>query len=155
MNRFNYINDIAMKNTSGSEHNASSLQFSLQATVGHHGNYMHRSHYTTSVNHSGKTFYDTRIAEWDVRNTHNSSTVCIVLLYKLITEWPSPNREEWGFIKCHGAGTFVCPIEYRSRHKLENLWGGRWVSSWWSLVWFDYWTSKILVNYILSSVCLR
>ena len=45
VNIFNYINDIAMKNTSGSEHNASSLQFSLQATVGHHGNYMHRGHY--------------------------------------------------------------------------------------------------------------
>ena len=104
---------------------------SLQATLDHHGNYMHHSHYTTSVKCCGKSFFcnDDKITECDIINRRNLSTIYI-LFYKLIVECPWPDRERWEFINSHGVGTLIYPINHRSGNRRRNRWSRQYVSSW-------------------------
>ena len=62
-------------------------KFSLRATVDRHGPFMYSDHYTTSINCREK-FYcnDSKIAEFEMIDTKNSSTAHVVM-YKLITQW--------------------------------------------------------------------
>ena len=48
--------------------------------------------------------------------THPTLQVYIIL-YILIVECLWSDRGGWEFINSHGAGTFVCPIKYRSRNR--------------------------------------
>ena len=61
-----------------------------------------------------------------------------LLHYLTNMECPWPDLVEWEFINFHGADTFVCTINYRSRNRHRNLWGRRRVSPWWTLLWFGY-----------------
>ena len=53
-------------------------------------------------------------------------------------ECPWPVREGWESFKSYSAGTFVYPINFRSRKRQRNLWDKQRVSSWWPLDWFGY-----------------
>ena len=61
------------------------LEFSLRATMDHHGPSIHSGHYTASINCCKKTFYsnDNTITEFKIIDSKNSSTA-YVILYELI-----------------------------------------------------------------------
>ena len=65
------------------------LQFSLRATIDHHGPSIHSGHYTASINCCKKdSFYcnDHTITEFGIIDSKNSSTA-YVILYELIDTW--------------------------------------------------------------------
>ena len=61
-------------------------QFSLQATIDHHGPSMYSGHYTAFINCCKRTFCcnDSKITEFEMIDTKNSSTAYVVM-YRLIT----------------------------------------------------------------------
>ena len=61
-------------------------EFSLQATIDHHGPSMYSGHYTASINCCKRTYYCniSKIAELEMIATKNSSTAYVVE-YTLIT----------------------------------------------------------------------
>ena len=65
---------------------------------------------------------DARITECNIITTCNSTVY--ILLLKLIVECHWQDRGGWESVNSHGAGTFVYPINYRSRNRPQNLWGG-------------------------------
>ena len=127
LTRFNYMNNIIMKNRSLITLDLNIIlcpyKVSLQATVDHYGNFIHCGLYAASVNYCGRTFYcnDDRITECNTVDIRNSSTVYI-LLYKLIMECPCPDRGGWESFNSHGAGTFFYPFNHRSKSRRRNLW---------------------------------
>ena len=134
-------------------------KFSLQATVDHE-KCMQCGHYTCLCQLLWKESYckSERGTQCDIINTLNSSIYIYIytyiytyihthtyiyiyiymLLFKLIVGYPLPDRGGWEFIYPHGAGTFVYPINYRSRNRYRNLWGRQYISPWWPLDWFGY-----------------
>ena len=64
------------------------LQFSLRATIDHHGPSIHSGHYTASINCCKKTFYcnDHTITEFGIIDSKNSSTAYFIL-YESIDTW--------------------------------------------------------------------
>ena len=64
------------------------LNFSLRATIEHHGPSIHSGHYTASINCCKKTFYcnDITITEFGFIDSKNSS-IAYVILYELIDIW--------------------------------------------------------------------
>ena len=90
VNRFRYINNQFAKDKCSIPMDMTVVlgyhNFSLQATIDHHGPSIYSGHYTTSVNCCNRTFYcnDNKITEFDMINTKNSSTAYVVI-YKLIT----------------------------------------------------------------------
>ena len=69
-------------------HHLGPLEFSVWATIDHHGPYIHSGHYTASINCCKKTFYcnDNTITEFGIIDSKNSSTA-YVILYELIDIW--------------------------------------------------------------------
>ena len=93
VNRFRYINNNVTKYRCPIPMDTTIrlglLKFSLEATIDHHGPYIHSGHYTASINccKKKKTFCcnDHTITEFGITDT-NSSTA-YVILYKLIDVW--------------------------------------------------------------------
>ena len=93
---------------------------------------------TDNLIFSDKTRLEAMWRHCNVSNKCNSSIVYI-LLHELIVECIWPDRGGWEFIGSHGAGTFVCPIKYRSRNRHRNMWDGWCISSrLLPRVWFEY-----------------
>ena len=90
VNRFRYINNNFTKVRCSVPMDMTVVlglhKFKLQATIGHHGQYMYSGHYTASINCCKRTFYcnDSKITELELIDTKNSSTAYAVM-YKLIT----------------------------------------------------------------------
>ena len=89
VNRFRYINNNVTKDRCsipmGTTVRLGPLEFSLRATIDHHGPSIHSGHYTASINCCKKTFYynDHTITEFGIIDSKNSSTA-YVILYELI-----------------------------------------------------------------------
>ena len=63
-------------------------QFSPQATMDHHVASMYSGHYATIINCCKNSFYssDSKIAEFEIVDTQNSSTAyAVIYMYQLIT----------------------------------------------------------------------
>ena len=92
VNGFRYTNDNVTKDRCSIPMDATvmlgPLEFSLRATIDHHGPSIHSGHYTASINCWEKTFYcnDDKIMEIDTIHSKNSSTA-YVILYELIDTW--------------------------------------------------------------------
>ena len=56
-------------------------QFSLQAAIDHNRPSMYSGHYTTSIKCFNKTFdcNDSKITEFEMINTQDSSTACVII----------------------------------------------------------------------------
>ena len=72
-------------------------------------------------------------------------------MYKFTTGYIWPGHGRWDLINFHGAGTFVGPIQYKSRLKHQNMLGGQCVYPWWPLQWLSIRCPKEHIPYINMS----
>ena len=164
VNRFRYTNNNVTKDRCSIPMDTTvmlaPLKFSLRATIDHHGPSVHSGHCAASIN-CCKTFYcnDNKITEFEIIDSRNSSTTCVIL-YELIDLWVlDTNRRVgvWSLPRCWHILSIL--INSRSRNKRRNLWVGRCVSSWWllfpsrnsvliyiSIYWYIYWCHIYLLN---------
>ena len=107
VNRFRYTNNNVTKDRCSIPMETTvmlaPLKFSLRATIDHHGPSVHSGHCTASIN-CCKTFYcnDNKITEFEIIDSRNSSTTCVIL-YELIDLWVlDTNRRVgvWSLPRC-------------------------------------------------------
>ena len=136
VNRFRYINNNFIKDICSIPMDMTVVlslhEFSLQATIDHHGPSMYSGHYTASINCCKRTFYcnDSKITEFEMIDTKTSITAYVVM-YKLITWCFSDQNNRMGVLITPMALAHpLHPIKIRSRNQRRNLWVGWCVSSW-------------------------